>query len=161
MNSNLCTSESRAAVPLQPLLNVNHHYTIATDHLRKAPLASKQMFKKPHHKLNFQRHAYHHANVGLHLVVNSIVQNQVHELIKTPQDAADLPVCIQGNCTAIKRAQTILPEEIKSELSNAEKKPRYCGQKANTLQFFIHEVFELRRLNFRHDLLINKLFLNL
>ena len=41
---------------------------------------------------------HHHANLCVCFVVYSLVQHNVHELVKAPQGACDLPVAIQGHC---------------------------------------------------------------
>lgn len=40
---------------------------------------------------------YHHANICLVLLVHSIVQHDVHELIKATQHASDMSVGVQGH----------------------------------------------------------------
>ena len=40
---------------------------------------------------------HHHANLCVCLVIYSLVQHNVHELVKASQGACDLPVAIQGH----------------------------------------------------------------
>lgn len=42
--------------------------------------------------------AYHHADIGLGLLVNSAVQYDVHELVKAAQDAGDLSIPVENHC---------------------------------------------------------------
>jgi hypothetical protein len=41
---------------------------------------------------------YHHSNVYFQLLVDSVVQDQIHELIKTPQNARNVTVGVEVNC---------------------------------------------------------------
>jgi hypothetical protein len=86
---------------LHPVLNVDHDYTVASDYLQQTTLP-QFTFSAIKNDLKIRRWpTYHHADVGLHFVVNSVVQHQIHELIKTAQYAADLPICIERNCRVI------------------------------------------------------------
>ena len=41
---------------------------------------------------------HHHANLCVCFVIYSLVQHNVHELVKASQGACDLPIAIQGHC---------------------------------------------------------------
>ena len=54
--------------------------------------------------------AHHHANVCFVLLIHSIVQDNVHELIKATQHASNVPVGIQGHCRTLHTIKGGTPE---------------------------------------------------
>lgn len=58
--------------------------------------------------------AHHHANVDLHLLVNSIVQHNVHELIEAAQHARYVAVGVQLNCGSKIMAQKRWQPSVRS-----------------------------------------------
>ena len=63
---------------------------------------------------------HHHANLCMCLVIYSLVQHNVHELVKASQGACDLPVAIQGHCqpaqvegsATVVKGQDWLPQKL-------------------------------------------------